>query len=165
MCGRFNLFSLPESVGKHFNLDIAPEFRVDYNINPGGDILAIMPEAKSEFLHWGLIPSWAKDRKMSYNLINARLETVADKPSFRAAFKQRHVIIPATVYYEWRPIENGTKQAYHITLPDQEIFGFAVLRVCGSIGSKARKPWIRAPSSRLPPTIRCRTFIAGCRLF
>ena len=86
-----------------------------------------MPEAKAELLHWGLIPFWAKDRKMSYNLINARLETVADKPSFRAAFKQRHVIIPATGYYEWRPIENGTKQAYHITRPDQAVFGFAGL--------------------------------------
>jgi putative SOS response-associated peptidase YedK len=62
-----------------------------------------------------------------YTLINARLETVADKPSFRAAFKQRHVIIPATGYYEWRLIENGTKQAYHITLPDQAVFGFAGL--------------------------------------
>jgi putative SOS response-associated peptidase YedK len=60
-----------------------------------------MPEAEAEYLHWGLIPFWAKDRKMSYNLINARLETVADKPSFRAAFKQRHVIIPATGYYEF----------------------------------------------------------------
>jgi len=127
MCGRFNLFSLPESVKKHFNLSVAPEFRVDYNIHPGSDILAIMPEAKAELLHWGLIPFWAKDRKMSYNLINARLETVADKPSFRAAFKQRHVIIPATGYYGWRPIENGTKQAYHITRSDQAVFGFAGL--------------------------------------
>jgi putative SOS response-associated peptidase YedK len=127
MCGRFNLFSLSERVKKHFNLSEAPKFRVDYNIHPGGDILAIMPEAKAEFLHWGLIPFWAKDRKMSYSLINARLETVADKPSFRAAFKQRHVIIPATGYYEWRPVENGTKQAYHITRPDQAVFGFAGL--------------------------------------
>jgi putative SOS response-associated peptidase YedK len=64
---------------------------------------------------------------MSYNLINARLETVADKPSFRAAFKLRNVIVPATGYYEWRLIENGTKQAYHITRPDQAVFGFAGL--------------------------------------
>jgi putative SOS response-associated peptidase YedK len=127
MCGRFNLFSLPESVRKHFGLGIAPEFRVDYNITPGRNILAIMPEAKAEFLHWGLIPFWAKDRKMSYNLINARLETVADKPSFRAAFKQRHVIVVATGYYEWRNQENGVKQAYHITRSDQTVFGFAGL--------------------------------------
>ena len=127
MCGRFNLFSLPESVKKHFHLSVAPEIQVDYNIHPGSNILAVMPEAKAELLHWGLIPFWAKDRKMSYNLINARLETIADKPSFRAAFKQRHVIIPATGYYEWRPIENGTKQAYHITRPDQAVFGFAGL--------------------------------------
>jgi putative SOS response-associated peptidase YedK len=124
MCGRVNLFSLPESVRKHFGLNVPPEFQIDYNIHPGGGILAIMPESKAEHLHWGLIPFWAKDRKISYNLINARLETVADKPSFRAAFKQRHVIIVATGYYEWRPIENG-KQAYHITRPDQEVFGFA----------------------------------------
>lgn len=127
MCGRFNLFPPPESVKKHFHLSVAPEIQVDYNIHPGSDILAVMPEAKAELLHWGLIPFWAKDRKMSYNLINARLETIADKPSFRAAFKQRHVIIPATGYYEWRPIENGTKQAYHITRPDQAVFGFAGL--------------------------------------
>jgi len=127
MCGRFNLFPPPESVKKHFHLSVAPEIQVDYNIHPGSDILAVMPEAKAELLHWGLIPFWAKDRKMSYNLINARLETIADKPSFRAAFKQRHAIIPATGYYEWRPIENGTKQAYHITRPDQAVFGFAGL--------------------------------------
>ncbi len=125
MCGRFNLFSQPESVIKHFNLDEPPAFRIDYNIHPGSDVLAIMPEAKAELLHWGLIPAWAKDRKMSYNLINARLETVADKPSFRAAFKQRHIIIPATGYYEWRPINNGVKQVYHVTRPDQAVFGFA----------------------------------------
>ena len=101
MCGRFNLFSLPESVRKHFGLNVPPEFQIDYNIHPGGGILAIMPESKAEHLHWGLIPFWAKDRKISYNLINARLETVADKPSFRAAFKQRHVIIVATGYYEF----------------------------------------------------------------
>jgi len=64
MCGRFNLFSLPESVRKHFNLNVPPEFRVDYNIHPGSDILAIMPEAKAELLHWGLIPFWAKGRKI-----------------------------------------------------------------------------------------------------
>jgi putative SOS response-associated peptidase YedK len=127
MCGRFNLFSLPESVKNHFHLSVAPEIQVDYNIHPGGDILTILPEAKAELLHWGLIPFWAKDRKMSYNLINARLETVAVKPSFRAAFKQRHVIIPATGCYEWRPIEIGTKQAYHITRSDQAVFGFAGL--------------------------------------
>ena len=164
MCGRFNLFSPPESIRKHFNLNVAPEIQVDYNIHPGGDILAIMPEAKAELLHWGLIPFWAKDRKLSYNLINARLETVADKPSFRAAFKQRHVIIPATGYYEWRPIENGTKQAYHITRPDPTR-PFSVLRVCGSIGNKVRKLLIHALSSQLPPMKRCRTSTAGCRLF
>jgi putative SOS response-associated peptidase YedK len=101
-----------------------------------------MPEAKAELLHWGLIPFWSKDRKMGYNLINDRLETVADKPSFRAAFKKRHVIIPATGYYEWRPIENGAKQAYHITRPDP-IRLFSVLRFCGFVGALAKRRGIR----------------------
>jgi putative SOS response-associated peptidase YedK len=69
-----DLFSLPERVRQHFNLSVPPEFRVDYNIPPGGNILAILSEAKAEHLHWGLIPFWAKDKKISYNLINARLD-------------------------------------------------------------------------------------------
>jgi putative SOS response-associated peptidase YedK len=126
MCGRFNLIALPKSVRQQFNLDVVPEFRVSYNISPGSNILTTKPDGKAEHMLWGLVPFFAKDKKFSYSLVNARLETVADKPSFRAAFKQRHIVVPCTGYFEWKPTDQG-KQAYHITRPDHAVFGFAGL--------------------------------------
>jgi putative SOS response-associated peptidase YedK len=110
-------------------------------------------------LFWGLIPSWAKDRKISSNLINARSETVAEKPSFRSAFKHRRCLIPASGYFEWAKTENG-KQAYHITRPDQQVFAFAGLwehwEQCGetvcscTIITTAANEKVQAIHSRMP---------------
>jgi len=76
-------------------------------------------------LKWGLIPSWAKDAKIGYSLINARSETVAEKPAFRAAFKSRRCLIPATSFYEWQKTGTKHKQPYAFTLRDGEPFAFA----------------------------------------
>ncbi|MBK5968631.1 MULTISPECIES: SOS response-associated peptidase [Thiorhodovibrio] len=82
-----------------------------YNIAPGSRILACRVQADNQrelaSLHWGLLPSWAKDRKLGVKTFNARAETVAEKPSFRAAFKHRRCLIPADAFYEWRTTPNG----------------------------------------------------------
>jgi putative SOS response-associated peptidase YedK len=135
MCGRFNLTATPEQISETFHLQGLLDFEVRYNITPGQVILAIVPvddlnrsneTNKAVHLLWGLIPSWSKDRKMSHSLINARAETLSEKPSFRTAFQKRRTLIPATVFFEWRQTEQG-KQAYHITRPDQQVFAFAGL--------------------------------------
>ncbi len=75
-------------------------------------------------LYWGLIPSWAKERKISSRLINARAETLTEKPSFKNAYRHRRCLIPATGFFEWRITQAG-KQPYHIHQPDHALFAFA----------------------------------------
>jgi hypothetical protein len=80
-------------------------------------------------LRWGLIPAWAKDPAIGNRMINARVETVAEKPSFRRAFKERRCLIPADGFYEWQKT-NGGKQPYHLKMRDGRPFAFAGLWVC-----------------------------------
>lgn len=135
MCGRFNLTATTEQVKEAFNLPNLFDFQPSYNITPGQDIIAIVSSDEeiggnrynqAVQLYWGLIPNWSKDRKISQHLINARAETVSEKPSFRSAFQKRRCLIPATGFYEWQQTELG-KQAYHVTRPDHEVFAFAGL--------------------------------------
>lgn len=127
MCGRYNLVAPPQKVMIQFSLLLVPEYRIDYNINPGGNVLAVRNDNEAVLLHWGWIPFWAKEKKLNYAMINARSETLAEKPSFRDAFKKRHAIIPATGYYEWQQLPNQPKQPYLFSLPGNELFGFAAL--------------------------------------
>lgn len=130
MCGRYNLTSSPEALVEHFQLRKPVRFLASYNIPPAQKILNIVElddaSRKAVNLFWGLVPSWAKDSKNSNHLINARMETVREKPSFRSAFKHRRCLIPATGFYEWQKLESG-KQAFHIHRPDQQLFAFAGL--------------------------------------
>ena len=137
MCGRFNLTATPEQIMETFKLQSLFAFQASYNITPGQAIVAIVSSDGSQgqegneanqavSLRWGLIPSWAKDSKISTHLINARAETVAEKPSFRSAFLKRRCLIPATGFFEWAQTEQG-KQAYHMTRSDQGLFAFAGL--------------------------------------
>ena len=100
MCGRYNLLASPEQVKVAFCLQRLPRYERSFNIAPGQKILTIVPVEDNTYkavnLFWGLIPSWSKDKKISHHLINARAETVAERPSFRAAFKQRRCLIPST---------------------------------------------------------------------
>jgi putative SOS response-associated peptidase YedK len=130
MCGRFNLTATPESIAKHFQLQKSPKFQPGFNIAPAQKILCIVELDDKSFkavnLFWGLVPSWAKDDKNSHRLINARAETVREKPSFRAAFHKRRCLIVANGFYEWQKLEHG-KQAYHIHRLDNGLFAFAGL--------------------------------------
>ena len=114
----------------HFGLQKLPDYQPDYNIPPGQKILSVVRLEdggnKAVNLHWGLIPSWSKDRKISSRLINARAETLTEKPSFRNACQHRRCLIPATGFFEWRTTETG-KKPYHIHQPGNALFAFAGL--------------------------------------
>jgi putative SOS response-associated peptidase YedK len=130
MCGRYALHSNPHVVALQFGLAHPPQIEARYNIAPGTPVLAVLADASHArngvLLNWGLIPSWAKDPTIGNRLINARAETLAEKPSFRAAFRRRRCIVPANGYYEWMPT-GGRKQPYFIRPNGDELFGFAGL--------------------------------------
>ena len=139
MCGRFTLASDTETMHQTF-LDFAMPMNLSprYNISPTQDVAVIAntptdteihPEmGQVEFFHWGLIPSWAKDPKIGNRMINARSETLAEKPSFRSAYKRRRCIILADGYYEWKPIPGDRrKQPVYIHLQSQKPFALAGL--------------------------------------
>jgi putative SOS response-associated peptidase YedK len=130
MCGRFVGFRKIEELKQYFPIDQSNcEAVANYNVAPTQQILAIARLGQSNVLdkyHWGLVPFWAKDTNIGYKMINARMETVATKPSFREALKKRRCLIPADGFYEWRG-QKGDKQPMFITLPDQAPFAFAGL--------------------------------------
>jgi putative SOS response-associated peptidase YedK len=101
-----------------------------YNIAPTQEVPAVRAAAQGGrelvVLRWGLVPAWAKDRAIASRLINARSESVAEKPAFRRAFAARRCLLPADGFYEWRK-EGAAKQPYRITLADGEVFAFAGL--------------------------------------
>jgi len=130
MCGRFALRN-PYKIAGHFNLKEMPDLPPRYNIAPSQEVAAVrfLPNAPTRelvLLKWGLIPFWAKDKKIAYKMINARAETVADKPAFRGAFRHHRCLIPASGFYEWGH-KNKTKQPYFIKLKDSAIFSLAGL--------------------------------------
>lgn len=126
MCGRFSLTSSPAAISQHFGFDIQLPIEPRYNIAPSQSILAIKANNEPVMLRWGLIPSWAKDPAIGNKRINARAETVAEKPSFRSAYRSRRCLIPADGFYEWK--RKGTvKHPYHIRRDDHGLFCFAGL--------------------------------------
>jgi len=116
----------------HFELNVDPQLPLRFNIAPTQDV-AVVRLAKAgggrELLtmHWGLIPSWAKDPKIGNRMINARAESVAEKPSFRAAFRRRRCLVPADGYYEWQKTTGRSKQPYLFHRRDDGPFAFAGL--------------------------------------
>lgn len=129
MCGRFVQFSSLRTLESHFKITTTgDELTPSYNIAPTQEIFAIISNKPRRLvkLHWGLVPSWSKDLSGAARLINARSETVAQKPSFRAAFKLRRCLILSDGFYEWKG-EKGRKQPYFLSLPDEQPFAFAGL--------------------------------------
>jgi len=131
MCGRFTLTVNPAELQDAFGDFIFPaQFAPRYNIAPTQPVLVIPNDAKNtaDFFLWGLIPSWSKDPAIANKLINARGETVAEKPSFRGSFKYKRCLILADGFYEWKT-EAGqkTKTPYFIHMKDRQPFAFAGL--------------------------------------
>jgi putative SOS response-associated peptidase YedK len=129
MCGRFTLFTDFPILQERFDFDNEIEVRPRYNIAPSQDILTVVNDGdknKAGLLKWGLVPVWAKDKKIGYKMINARGETVNEKPSFKRLLKRRRCLIVADSFYEWKKTEEG-KQPLRIKLKNDEPFGFAGL--------------------------------------
>jgi putative SOS response-associated peptidase YedK len=135
MCGRFALIDSGEALAETFELSQAPPVAPRYNIAPTQPVAAVRmtphrgqdaQQRELALLHWGLIPSWAKDPTMGSRLINARSETAAEKPSFRTAYKYRRCLVPASGFYEWQKV-NGRKQPTFIHLQQEGPFAIAGL--------------------------------------
>ncbi|MBI5669151.1 MAG: SOS response-associated peptidase [Chloroflexi bacterium] len=128
MCGRFVLTANPEAIQQEFHLTNVPDLPPRYNIAPTQPVAVISNDNPREltFYKWGLIPSWAKDAAIGNKMINARAESVAEKPAFRAAFKRRRCILPSDGFYEWQE-RDGKKVPLFIHLEDRKLFGLAGL--------------------------------------
>ncbi len=131
MCGRFTLYTDFDHILDYYEIEhpINFVFHPRYNIAPTQQLLAIINDGKHNiagFLKWGLIPSWAKDEKNSAKLINARAETLLEKPSFRQLIQRKRCIIPADGIYEWKQTEQG-KQPMRIVMNNQAVFSMAGL--------------------------------------
>ena len=133
MCGRFRL-SHRGKLAEHFDLPEEPEFEPRYNIAPTQQVGIVRqtPTRREftprEFVHvgWGLIPSWAADAKIGASLINARAESLIEKPSFKESFRTRRCLVPADGFYEWKKA-GKSRQPFCFTLCDDSLFAFAGL--------------------------------------
>lgn len=130
MCGRFALLTDLSKIVSSFDIvDVACEYRRSNNIYPGQQITAVIREGVNRLVEfrWGLIPPWAKDSSLGKGLINARAETVAEKPSFRHAFRKRRCLIIADGFYEWQKTDGPAKKPWFIHLRSEGPCGFAGL--------------------------------------
>ncbi len=129
MCGRYTIIAKAEEIEKRFKVEVPEIYSQRYNAAPT-QILPVItnehPEGLS-FFRWGLIPSWAQDVSIGSKLINARSETIDEKPSFREAFRSRRCLVIADGYYEWKTVSKKSKIPYRIQLNTEQLFSFAGL--------------------------------------
>ena len=130
MCGRYAITSAPEALRALFGYAEQPNFPARYNIAPTQPIAIVrLVEGKREFalVRWGLLPSWVKNPNEFSLIINARGESVCDKPAFRAAMKRRRCLIPADGFYEWQASGKGPKRPFYIHARSGKPMAFAGL--------------------------------------
>lgn len=160
MCGRYTFTWDRTEFEREFELELPFDWEPRYNIAPTQDapIIALRDGARAARLaRWGLVPSWADDPSIGNRMINARAETVASKPAFRAAFKRRRCLVPADGWYEWTG-EAGRKQPHWIHREDGEPMAFAGLwevwgdepLVSYTILTRAAAPVLKAVHHRMP---------------
>jgi putative SOS response-associated peptidase YedK len=131
MCGRFTLHTPESLIREAFDLENTEPLGLNprYNIAPSQEIPIIRDtESGREMVkaRWGLVPHWSKEPKTKYSTINARIESVAEKPTYRTPFMRRRCLIPADGFYEWKMV-NGKKVPHHIHMRDGDVFAFAGL--------------------------------------
>jgi putative SOS response-associated peptidase YedK len=133
MCSRYRGTTREEELARIYGIPIPsqPDLPISYNVAPSQEVLAIRfnPETQQrslDRLRWGLVPYWAKDEKVGFKTINARVETVDTAQSFRSAFRKRRCLIPADGFYEWKKVIGG-KIPYSIEMKDDSPFVFADL--------------------------------------
>jgi putative SOS response-associated peptidase YedK len=130
MCGRFTRHQNPEKLAKRFNVQLIKEAKIPrYNIAPSQVVPVIREVDVREMIacKWGLVPFWAKDPSIGNKMINAKAETLAEKPSFKQALVKRRCLIPADGFYEWQKKGKGASQPFYITLRNGDLFAFAGL--------------------------------------
>ena len=170
MCGRFTLFAPYFDIIERFDIETAFEeqdYIPSYNIAPSQQVVALINDGTKNrlgYLRWGLIPPWAKDPKIGYKMINARSETLDEKPSFQNAYKEKRCIIPADSFYEWQKV-GQEKVAMRFKLKSNELFGIAglweswtspegnVLNTCTVITTKPN-PLVEQVHNRMPVMLR-----------
>ncbi len=175
MCGRFTQTIKPKEIEKKFAVKIPEKtlFKPRYNIAPSQIIPAVLESDGERIiseLRWGLIPVWAKDESIGNKLINARAETLSEKPSFREAFRRRRCLIPASGFYEWQKAEKSAKQPFYFYLKEKEVFGFAglweewldkqtgeLLETCTIITTEANKV-LQPVHNRMPVIIKTENY-------
>ena len=130
MCGRFTLVAIPEDIQDAFDMAVDPsQVAPRYNIAPTQDVLSVVQRQegrRAEMFRWGLVPSWANDAKIGNKMINARAETVFEKPGFRSASRRRRCLVVADGFYEWHRTPKE-RQPYRFGLKDWQPFGLAGL--------------------------------------
>ncbi|MGH2914194.1 MAG: SOS response-associated peptidase, partial [Solirubrobacteraceae bacterium] len=132
MCGRYSLATPePFDVRARFPIGESVHVRRRFNVAPGDDVLAVTTdragEPRGELLRWGLVPSWARTPAAGLKLINARVETVAERPAFRRAFERWRCLIVADGFYEWQRVPGAPKRPFHITQAGGGLLAFAGL--------------------------------------
>jgi putative SOS response-associated peptidase YedK len=133
MCGRFTLTASVDELIDRFDIEFFLQqegYAPSYNIAPSQSVLAVINNGvhnKMGFLRWGLIPPWAKDPSIGYKMINARAETLHEKPSFRNAYQKRRCLIVADSFYEWKKLDDKTKTPMRIKLKSDQLFAMAGL--------------------------------------
>jgi putative SOS response-associated peptidase YedK len=130
MCGRYTLYTDPQVIEAHFNATLPADFKPRYNIAPN-QIAPVIREGASgrqfAMMQWGLVPHWSKTHNIKYSTINARAETLADKPVYRTPFRRSRCLVPSTGFYEWKDEGRGHKQPYLIQQDHNLIMAFAGL--------------------------------------
>lgn len=140
MCGRFAAVTPTRDLVTLFEVEVnaleGEEDRPSWNVAPTTDVRVILERSARDtgaitrqlrLAHWGLVPPWAKDQKIGARMINARSETLTDKPSFRSAVRKQRCIVPANGWYEWQKMKDGAKQPWYFHSPTDEVLAFAGL--------------------------------------
>jgi len=131
MCGRFTLYDDKDILENEFEVDIQPDlFKESYNIAPTQNSLIIYTQADKRVctsMRWGLVPYWSKDTNIGYKMINARAETVDEKPSFKKPFKDKRCLVLTNGFYEWKKTDAKTKIPYFVRLKNKKPFALAGL--------------------------------------
>lgn len=126
MCGRYSFAVVDELIEERFGVRVRTAiYKARYNCAPGQDLAVISNSDPAEIslFHWGLIPSWAREKSIGYKLINARSETILEKPSYKNAFRSRRCLVPADSFFEWT--KDKEKNPYRILMKDEKPFAMA----------------------------------------
>src|SRR5262249_3740012 len=130
VCGRFTSSQRRQAIGERFEVAVPETYQQRYNLAPQQQTLIIRERDDSReavMAEWGLLPHWAKDAKIGFKMINARAETLTDKPAYRSLIAKHRCLIPADGFYEWQVGDDGKKYPIYFHLPDKELFAFAGL--------------------------------------